>query len=65
MCVIENLSRLFLSEWPYLHLWVMRIYIVWVKGMKVSLKNPQSRMFRDYLARRLYPRDIRENDSLA
>ena len=43
----------------------MRVYIVWVKGMKVSLKNPPGRMFRNCLAGRPYLRDTRENDSLA
>ena len=65
VCVVENLSRVFLSEWPALHLWVMRVYIIWVKGMKVLHKNPPGRMFREYLARRPYPRDTREIDSLA
>ena len=63
--VVENLSRVFLSEWPTIHLWVMKVYIVWVKGRKVTLKKPPGRMFRNYLAGRPYPRDIRENDSLA
>ena len=49
VCVVENLSRVFLSEWPLLHLRVMKVYIVWVKGKKVTLKNPPGRMFRDYL----------------
>ena len=40
VCVVENLSRVFLFEWPHLHLWVMRVYIVWVKGKKVTLKYP-------------------------
>ena len=40
VCVIENLSKVFLFEWPHLHLWVMRIYIVWVKGKQVTLKKP-------------------------
>ena len=65
VCVVENLSRVFLSEWSHLHLWVMRVYIVWVKGMEFTHKNPLGRMFRDYLAGRPYPRDIRKNDSLA
>ena len=65
VCVVENLSRVFFFEWPLLHLWVMRVYIVWVKGKKVTLKNPPGRMFRDYLMGRPYPRDTRENDSLA
>ena len=43
----------------------MRVYIVWVKGKKVTLKNPLGRMFRDYLVGRSYPRDTRETDSLA
>ena len=65
VCVVENLSRVFLSEWPPLHLWVMRVYIVWVKSKKVTLKNPSGRIFRDYLTGRPYARDTRENDSLA
>ena len=54
-CVVENLSRVFLFEWPLLLLWVMRVYIVWVKGKKVTLKNLLGRMFCDYLAGRPYP----------
>ena len=65
VCVVENLSRVFLSEWPPLHLWVMRVYIVWVKGKKVTLKNPPGRESRRYLAGRPYPRNTREIDSLA
>ena len=65
MCVVDNLSRVFLSEWPPLHLWVMKVYIVWVKGKKVTQKNPPGRMFCNYLARRPYPRDTRGNDNLA
>ena len=65
VCVVENISRVFLSEWNFLHLWVMRVYIVRVKGKKVTLKNLPGKMFRDYLAGRPYPRDTRENDSLA
>ena len=65
VCVVENLSRVFPSEWPSLHLWVMRVYIVWVKEMKVSLKNPPGKMFYEYLVGRPYSRDTRENDSLA
>ena len=41
----------------------MRVYIVWLKGKKVTLKNPPDRMFREYLARRPYPRDTHENPS--
>ena len=65
VCVVENLSRAFLFEWPPLHLWVMRVYMIWVKGKKVTLKIPSSRMFCDYLVRRPYTRDTRETDSLA
>ena len=39
VCVVENLSKVFLSEWIHLHLWIMRLYIVWVKGKKVTLKK--------------------------
>ena len=65
VCVVENLSRVFLSEWSLHNLWVMRVYIVWVKGKKVTFKNLSGRMFRDYLAGRLYLRDTCETDSLA
>ena len=65
VCVVENLSRVFLSEWPHIHLWVMRVYIVWVKGREVTLKKPPGKMFRDCLARRPYPQNTRENDSPA
>ena len=54
VCVVENLSRVFLFEWPPYNLWVMRVYIVWVKGKKVTLKNLSGKMFCDYLAGRLY-----------
>ena len=64
VCVVENLSRVFLSEWPPYNLWVMRVYIVWIKGKKVTLKNPPGREFREYLTRRPYPRDTRESSRL-
>ena len=38
-CVIENLSRVFLSEYSLILLWVIRVYIVWMKGKKVTLKT--------------------------
>ena len=41
------------------------IYIVWVKGKIVTLKNPPGIMFHEYLVGRPYPRDTRETDSLA
>ena len=65
VCVVENLSRVFLFEWALLHLWVMRVYIALVKDKKVIHKNPLGRMFRNYLVGRPYPRDTHENDSLA
>ena len=65
MCVVENLSRVFLFEWPLLHLWVMGVYIVWVKGKKVTLKNPLGRKSRGYLARRPYSRTTCEINNLA
>ena len=43
----------------------MRVYIVWVKGKKVTLKNPLGREFRENLARSPYPRDTCKNNSLA
>ena len=45
VCIVENLSRVFLFEWPPLYLWVMRVYIVWVKGKKVTLKILQAKCF--------------------
>ena len=45
VCVVENLSRVFLSEWPFLHLWVMKVYILWVKGKKSLLKILQAECF--------------------
>ena len=66
VCVVENLSRVFFSLNDLLILlWVMRVYIVWVKSKKVTLNNPQSRKFREYFAGRPYLRDTRETDSLA
>ena len=53
VCVVENLSRVFLSEWLLILLWVMEVYL-WVKGKKVTLKNPPKRTFCEYLARRRY-----------
>ena len=44
-CVVENLSRIFLSEWPLILLWVIRVYIIWVKGKKVTLKILQAESF--------------------
>ena len=44
-CVVENLSRVFLSEWPLILLWVIRVYILWVKGKKVTLKILQVERF--------------------
>ena len=55
VCVVENLSRVFLSKWPPILLWVMRVYIVWVKDKKVTLKNPLGRKSRGYLVRKPYP----------
>ena len=43
--VVENLSRVFLSEWLLYNLWVIKIYIVWVKGKKVTLKIFQEECF--------------------
>ena len=66
VCVLlKTYLGFFLFEWSPLLLWVMRVYIVWVKGKKVTLKNPPGRMFRDYLTGRAYPRDTRETNSLA
>ena len=65
VCVVENLSKVFLFEWPPYTLWVMRVYIVWVKGKKVTHKNARGRESRKYLAGRPYPRNTREIDSLA
>ena len=65
VCIVENLSRVFFTEWPLLHLWVVRVYIIWVKGKKVTFKNSPRRKSYGYLAGRPYPRNTREVDSLA
>ena len=65
VCVVENLSRIFLFEWPHYNLWVMRVYIVWVKGKKVTLKKNPCIMFCDYLIGRSYPWDTRKTNNLA
>ena len=44
-CVVENLSGVFLFEWPFILLWVIRVYIVQVKGKKVTLKILQAQSF--------------------
>ena len=36
--VVENLSKVSLSKWSLIILWVIRVYIVWVKDKKVTLK---------------------------
>ena len=46
-------------------MWVMGVYIVWVKGKKVTLKNLLDRESRGYFAGRPYPRNTHEIDSLA
>ena len=65
VCVVENLSKVFLSEWPTYIIWVMRVYIVWMKGKKVTLKNLSDKEFCGYLVGRPYPRNTREIDNLA
>ena len=42
VCVVENLFRVFFSEWPLLHLWVTRVYIAWVKGKQVTHKKKKN-----------------------
>ena len=42
----------------------MKVYVVWVKNKKVTLKNLPSKMFRDYLVGRPYPQDTCKTDSL-
>ena len=64
VCIVKNLSRVFLSEWSPLHLWVTMVYIIWVKGKKVTLKNPPGRKSRGYLVRRPYPQNTCEIESL-
>ena len=44
-CVVENLSKIFLFEQPLLLLWVMKVYIVWVKGKKITLKILHAKSF--------------------
>ena len=41
-------------------LWIIRVYIVRVKGKKVTLKNPPDRKFREYFARMPCPQDTRK-----
>ena len=48
-----------------LHLWITKVYIVWLKSKEVTFKNPPGRMFRDCLAGKPYSRDTLENNSLA
>ena len=43
--VVENLFRVFLSEWPPILLWVMMVYIVRVKCKKVTLEILQAKSF--------------------
>ena len=64
VCVVENLSRVFLSK-IVSFTFMGNEGIVWVKSKKVTLKNPLGRMFHDYLEGRPYPQDTRENNSLA
>ena len=45
VCVVKNVSRVFLSELSLILLWVMMVYIVWVKGKKVTLKILQVKCF--------------------
>ena len=60
-CVVENLSRVFLSEWSLIFLWVMGVYIVWVKDKKVTFKILQTESFTGWP----FSRDTRETNSLA
>ena len=64
MCVVENLSRVFLSEWPPITFVGNEGIYSMGKGKKVTLKNPLSRIFRGNLQRRPYLRDTCKNDSL-
>ena len=57
VCVVENLSRIFLSKRPHVLFWVIR---VWVKGKKVTLKDLLGRMFHEYFTRRPYLRNTCE-----
>ena len=65
VCVLQKTYLGFFSlKWSPLYLWVMRVYIVWVKGKKVTLKNLQSRESRKYFVRMPYLRNTHEIDSL-
>ena len=58
VCVLQKTYLGFFSlNGLLILLWVVRVYIVWVRGKKVTLKNPPSKAFREYLARRPYPQD--------
>ena len=54
VCVVEIYLGFFSLNGLLILLWVMRVYIVWVKDKKVTLKNPLGRMFCDYLVGRPY-----------
>ena len=60
-CVVENLSRVFLSKWPLILLWVIGVYIVQVKGKKVTFKILQTKSFTGWP----FSRDTRKTNSLA
>ena len=64
VCVVENLSRFFSLKCLFTMSVGKRVYIVWVKGKKVILKNPPSKESRGYLAGRPYPRNTSEIDNL-
>ena len=67
--VVENLSRVFLSKQPLILLWVMKVYIVWVKGKKVTRKIFQAESFAGILrvgpSREILTKLIVQHDSSA
>ena len=61
MCIVENLFRVFLSKQLHILLWVMKVYIIWVKGKKVTLKIFKAESFTGWP----FLRNTRKTNSLA
>ena len=55
LCVVENLSMVFLSKWSLILLWEIKVYIVWVKGKKVTLKKSSKQNVSQVFCRKTLP----------
>ena len=55
VCVVENLSMVFLSKWSLILLWEIRVYILWVKGKKVTLKKSSKQNVSQVFCRKTLP----------